>query len=198
MATRASVRRPGLDLDQPSPWFIKGSYVLMVLFDRGTASDVDVFYLRGGRLDQAEVEALLREQGWPTRGIDPTPVNQEDFDQRAGGGETRFNIDLWHIGQDGQFYRRDEHSNTLIPLNHGEAIGEQLRLLDGQHVPSAYTEEDRLYLEKVLRKMDEHPSLNSPTIRETVEYELAVVDDPPDQEPGAQEPFVTDLDEDGG
>ncbi len=99
-----------------SPWYIKGSYVLDVVFrDRlgpvQHAADLDVFYLKGqGKPTKSDIEPVLQAAGLPPlppKGIHG-PFDVDDLSALDGVGRPVFNIDLWHIREDGSLKTRNQ------------------------------------------------------------------------------------------
>src|ERR1700732_505788 len=112
MSTTKPIKPVSAQSGAPSKWYIKGSYVLDVVFaprlgNVAHAADVDVFYLRtGAPPTKTDVQSVLQKAGLPPppgRGIDG-PIVVDALGRLGGGGEPFFNIDLWHIREDGALY----------------------------------------------------------------------------------------------
>lgn len=163
--------------DKPPQWFIKGSYVLDLIFDRQCAGDIDVFYNRDMSTPAPlEIKAWLSKQGW----WQATPdISAGDFAARGGGAQDRFNIDLLHINMDGQLGIMRNATSEAISLEDAATLltEQRLQLLADQGLPEPDDGSEpgstRGYLEKVLRKMTCHPELANEAIRTEVEHRLS-------------------------
>ncbi len=163
--------------DNAPQWFIKGSYVLDVIFDRRCAGDVDVFYNREmSAPTPLDIEAWLEERGWWQANPD---ISAGDFAERGGGAQDRFNIDLLHINMDGRLGIMQSGTSEPISLDDAAKLlaEERLQLLVGQGLPEPDDGSEpgstRDYLEKVLRKMTVHPELANEAIRTDAEHRLS-------------------------
>lgn len=128
----------------PPAWYIKGSYVLDVVFRERLgsvqhAADADVFYLRtAARPGKADVEAVLDLHGLPPlpNGKLDGPLPVDNLTSLDAGGTPTFNIDLWHIRETGALLVADGRGNTSA-LNPNDALASgPLRLLDPSRQPS--------------------------------------------------------------
>lgn len=104
---------------QPPRFYIKGSYVLDIVFSRKTANDIDVFYDEScERPTKDYVRAWLNSHGLPESAPIDGPIPVQGFDDCSGGGFPEFNIDRWHIRDDGHVYTLTDTSepNDLLPI----------------------------------------------------------------------------------
>lgn len=129
----------------PANWYVKGSYVLDLVFSTSHAKDVDVFFT-GDRPAKGDILTWLQGLGLP----DPPFVEREQFmdgetriqkdpcfdihpvnslARPDGGGEMVFNVDCWHIPMSGQIHIFDPATGTSAPSNQWQTPG-TLVLLD--------------------------------------------------------------------
>lgn len=150
-----SFRRAGVGR-QPR-YYIKGSYVLDVLFGTTHANDIDICWLdTGGQPTNARVADWMRLCGLLAKPIQLVRVT--DLFACDGGGAPIFNIDLWRIEMDGCVYEMDPatHMATKIPAAPKARLGFLPNPPPFALTPSAET---NAMLDKALAKMARHPSL---------------------------------------
>lgn len=156
----------------PTRWFIKGSYVLDIIFDQQCAQDVDVFYNNQGQPPtKAHIKTFLQGKSWwiPSS-IDIIPIKPSDFETRDGGGNKRLNVDTLHINDDGNLGIACMNSSS-VPITQADAKTklktEKLRWLH----PCLATS-DPGYLEKTLRKMTCYSDLHSVELKAEIDDKL--------------------------
>lgn len=194
----------GWNRDEAPSWFIKGSYVLDVLYGRKVAGDIDVFYdRRHRRPTREEVVAWLQGHGWWVPNlVEIVGVSAEDFSTRDGGGEKRFNTDNVSISMDGTFQiieasgnpRTASRETVLEYLNCGLSLldGWDLPLPDPPGSPGAGGTE---YLEKIKKKLTAHGELENVKLLRAVEARLT---EDYEYQPEEGPPISTDLDSQAG
>jgi hypothetical protein len=169
------------------PFFVKGSYVLDVVFARTKARDIDIYFSRSHRQpSSAEVLAWAQQHSFPTpRTVDFTP--SDDIDDCSGGGPSVFNVDLWHLREDGALYVLEETSQPRqdlaglwglpavhwrrAPLSRRQARATRMHAL--QSLTTIARDREGLdYVSKALRKMRDHPELWEDELeKQLVEFE---------------------------
>jgi len=136
-------------------WYVKGSYLLDVLFHVNFATEIDIFWLSAlGEPTEEEVRRWLKAHNFhAVQSIDRTRV--KDFLSSDGGGEPQFNIDFWQIHMDGNLYVGEPH-NALFRVLSATAII-PLQAVGGHSI-------DPIVAEKALRKMRNYPALHNPEL----------------------------------
>lgn len=190
-------KRVGATPPPPPRFYVKGSYVLDVVFGGSHARDIDVFYERTcERPNRDAVVQWTVDMGLPSA---PTPdiTPTDTLDDCSGGGFPQFNIDRWHIRQDGQLYTlvetteesdllpvggRSAFKTKVVPLGLDEARKLKLEIL--VDLGALLGEEGIARIDKVLAKAAKYPQLENKTLRAQleqrrgeIEVELTNVDD---------------------
>lgn len=157
----------------PPRFYIKGSYVLDVIFDREAAQDIDFFYDEAcQRLSATEARDWLRQRNLPQHANIDGPHPIDDIDDCSGGGYPEFNIDRWHIRDDGNIYTLEDteeeleygglcgrplHKTRPVRLDLEWAKKTPLKVLFDPYAPAG--EDGIKRVEKAIRKMKDHPQL---------------------------------------
>lgn len=167
----------------PPQFYIKGSFVLDVIFDRCCAKDIDFFYDSSCQpLTQPVARDWLKKLGFPhNKPLDLTPV--DNIEDASGGGFPEFNIDRWHIRHDGKLYTLEEtatphedgglggrplNKTKPVELQKSQAKQERLQILPpGHYHPSGDAGLERV--KKALRKMSDHRELLNEELRSMLE-----------------------------
>lgn len=181
-----SFRRVDAPTLPPPRFYIKGSYVLDVIFGRSKAQDVDVFYDKSCQRPTASAARnWLQENGFPQHANIDGPIPVDNIDDCSGGGFPEFNIDRWHIRNDGTLYtledtdERAEHGGLfgrspyktrVVPLDLELARRTPLTVLFPPY--RVYGEDGIKRIEKAIRKMSEHPELVNDALRLELEATL--------------------------
>lgn len=179
-------RRAGAQTTPAPRFYIKGSYVLDVIFGRSAAQDIDVFYDNSRqRLTATEAQRWLEKHNLPQHaGIDgPVPI--DNTDDCSGGGYPEFNIDRWHIRDDGKLYTLEDteeeaefgglfgrslYKTRVVPLDLASAKQTVLRVLLPPYCPSG--EDGIKRIAKAIRKMSDHPELLDDALKQELEANL--------------------------
>ena len=165
MAQPKPIKTVSAQAGQPSQWYIKGSYVLDVVYadrlgDVRHAADADVYYLQTtARPTKFDVEAALAANNLPplpVGGLDG-PYRVDDLAALDGGGEPKFNIDLWHLRENGALLVRDDAGRFTPLLPDSPVANGPLRLLPGRNP-------DPKHALKGLMKMALYPPLYHRTL----------------------------------
>lgn len=169
-------------------FYVKGSYVLDLVFARNCAHDIDVFHLRGHQPTRDEILRWIQEHKLPPAPngiVEPTPV--DDVDACDGGGHPVFNVDRWHIRDDGNLYTLRETSEPRDALDviWGAPIHRTLPVLlrpdDARAIKIEIIRplselpnepESVILLKKALRKVREHSELHDPDVVAQVNEEV--------------------------
>ncbi len=176
--------RRATSLTKPaSRFYVKGSYVLDVVFGRNAAADVDVFYDRScEQPTEQDIKSWLASKQLPLpAAIDRSAV--DSIDDCSGGGFPIFNIDRWHIRMDGELYTLEETSEPsgVLPLFGQTAFkmkpirlrledARKQKLLEIASLDDLQRAPDELkYLRKLLKKLTTHPELDEPGVRSRLE-----------------------------
>ncbi len=155
LPARGIVRRAGAP--RRPRFYVKGSYVLDVLFGTNYANDIDICWLdSGGQPTNARVAAWMRLCRLPWKPIQLVRVR--DFFACDGGGAPVFNIDLWRIEMDGCAYDMNPatHGAIKMPAPPQTRLGFLPSPPPFALTPSAQT---NAMLDKARAKMARHPSL---------------------------------------
>lgn len=177
------MQRPNATSSPGATWYVKGSYVLDVLFETAFAMDVDVFYDSArGQPSRDQIRSWMRAANLPQTKAEPDIVATYDMDACNGGGEPVLNIDQWHVRMDGVIYtleattiETDELERTMnrlpptkmrpVPLERHFATGMQIEVLP-------WVSEDDLDAERIVKtlaKMVRHPSLRNASLERVLE-----------------------------
>lgn len=190
----------GSTLQEPPRWFIRGAYVLDVIFGRQSARDVDVFFDRTKEAPKSEdIEAFLELRGWwiPRQGVTLTGIAPGDFETRGNWEDKRFNVDQFYIDMTGLVgVILDGHGPQPLPLDEAKEriVTAHLQLLPGKRLPEpnppGEDQHGNLVLSRILIQLGAHPELDNPAIRQQVEYLLSDFE----YDPGDHNPINTELD----
>lgn len=167
-------------------FYIKGSYVLDVVFGRSAAQDIDFFYDNSRQsLTAAEARSWLEKHNLPQHAPIDGPIPVDTVDDCSGGGFPEFNIDRWHIREDGNLYTLEDteeseeygglfgrslYKTKVMRLHLASAQSTSLTVLFPPYYPSEADGINRV--QKAIRKMSDHPELFNDALKRKLEATL--------------------------
>lgn len=163
-----AIRRIGSS-DSAATFYVKGSFVLDVIFGTAFAGDMDVFY-KGTRPTRDELEQWIAASNFrpPRKGFDIVGV--ERLDDASGAGYPRLNFERWHIRENGRLYTLQDtdvptgnllgprYVTTVVALDIATASKTRAQFVPGAQ-PLDANLEGLEYARKCGEKINRHSSL---------------------------------------
>ncbi len=137
-------------------WYIKGSYVLDILYKVKKARDIDVFWLSShGKPEQNDIKNWLKAHNFH-HDLSIQFSYVDDFIKSNGGGPPKINLDYLQLHMDGKVYLANPDEKIFRRISAKEKI--KIKIIDKDNISP---EKAR----KIINKMEQYPEIYDEAVK---------------------------------